>query len=219
MFLDDITHLDDSMPVLLFAHGAGAGGESDCIKMFQCALTEQKVQLVRFNFNYMQTMLREQTRRPPPKLSVLIDEFAHALDELQTKLQQRIWIGGKSMGGRVASHLAARLADAPNICNAVHGVVVLGFPFHAPRKPPKNRLDHLPLLATPMCILQGTRDALGSPAQVATYTLNPATVVNWIDTADHDFKPLKRSGTTQQQCLEQAASIARTFMTSLHSNL
>lgn len=208
-FIDDIAHLNPHQPVLLYAHGAGSGGESEFNTAMRHALLGHNIQVVRFHFCYMQTLLREQKRRPPPKLDVLIDEFCAAYATLREHTAAPLFMGGKSMGARVASHAAL----LPCISRTLKGMVAFGFPFHAPRKPAGQRIVHLPALSAPACIIQGTRDAFGNPHDVASYTLNSATQVQWLDTACHDFKPLKRSGRTQQACIDIAAEHAHTFIT------
>jgi len=207
-FIDDITQLNPHQPVLLYAHGAGSGGESAFNTAMRCALLAHNVQVVRFHFCYMQTLLREQKRRPPPKLGILIDEFCAAYATLREHTSAPLFMGGKSMGARVASHVALLAC----VNKTLKGVVAFGFPFHAPRKPAGERVAHLPFFAAPMCIIQGTRDAFGNQEEVASYTLSSATQVQWLETACHDFKPLKRSGLTQQACIDHAAEHARTFI-------
>jgi predicted alpha/beta-hydrolase family hydrolase len=107
-------------------------------------------------------------------------------------------IGGKSMGGRVAT----RIADEAG----VRGVVAYGYPFHPPKKPMQTRTEHLGDLRTPCLILQGTRDALGSREEVAAYRLSGAIACTWLEDGDHSFEPRKSSGRTFQQNLEQAVA-------------
>ncbi len=92
-------------------------------------------------------------------------------------------------------------------------MICFGYPFHPPGKPEKLRTEHLAPLRTRSLILQGTRDALGKPEEVATYTLSNQLQVSWLDTGDHDLKPLKSSGLTQADLIDQAAERAVAFMT------
>ncbi|MQE66350.1 alpha/beta hydrolase, partial [Vibrio parahaemolyticus] len=113
-------------------------------------------------------------------------------------------IGGKSMGGRMASLLADELgADA---------LVCLGYPFHPAGRPEKPRVEHLAELHAPALILQGERDALGNRATVESYRLSPMIQLRWLAAADHDLKPLKRSGLSHAQHLDSAAQAIASFL-------
>jgi predicted alpha/beta-hydrolase family hydrolase len=105
-------------------------------------------------------------------------------------------IGGKSMGGRIASMIADEVGAA--------GVVCLGYPFHPPGKPERLRTAHLERLKTPTLIVQGTRDQLGNEDEVATYALSPSIGLAWMADGDHSFKPRKKSGRTLEQNLDAA---------------
>ena len=108
------------------------------------------------------------------------------------------------MGGRVASLLADELQP--------DGLICFGYPFHPPGKPEKTRTAHLAELRTPTLILQGTRDPFGKHDEVARYPLSAQVQVDWLDTGDHDLKPLKSSGLTQADLIDQAAERAAAFM-------
>ena len=113
-------------------------------------------------------------------------------------------IGGKSMGGRMASLLADELG--------ADGLVCLGYPFYAAGKPEKPRVAHLAELKTPTLIIQGERDALGNRETVSGYSLAPGITLEWLAAADHDLKPLKASGLTHAQHLQQAAERVADFL-------
>ncbi|MBW2212344.1 MAG: dienelactone hydrolase family protein, partial [Deltaproteobacteria bacterium] len=113
-------------------------------------------------------------------------------------------IGGKSMGGRIASMIADEVGAA--------GVVCLGYPFHPPGKPERLRTAHLETLKTPTLIVQGTRDRLGADEEVATYSLSPSIDLTWMEDGDHSFKPRKKSGRTRDQNLKAAASVVVEFI-------
>ena len=107
----------------------------------------------------------------------------------------KLVIGGKSMGGRIASMIVAEMEDAGT---GIRGLVCLGYPFHGPGKPMNpDRLAHLENLRTPSLICQGTRDTLGSAEDIAGYALSPAISVHWLEDGDHGFKPRKASGLTE----------------------
>ena len=115
----------------------------------------------------------------------------------------RLVIGGKSMGGRMASLVADEAGVA--------GLLVFGFPFHAPGKTAEGRIPHMAALSTPTLIVQGTRDALGNREEVATYDLSPAVELGWIEDGDHSLKPRRASGWTPQQAMDRAVGAAADF--------
>jgi len=105
--------------------------------------------------------------------------------------REHLVIGGKSMGGRIAS----LIADEAKVA----GLVCLGYPFHPAGKPDRLRVEHLRTIQTPTLILQGTRDSFGNRDEVAGYRLSPSIRVHWLDDGNHDFTPRKASGRTEQQ--------------------
>ena len=119
----------------------------------------------------------------------------------------RLVIGGKSMGGRMASLLAAE--------DGARGLVCLGYPFHPPGKPDRTRVEHLAGLAVPALIVQGTRDPFGTTTDVAGYRLSPAVSIAWIDDGDHDLKPRRSSGRDHGAALDEAAVAVDGFLRSL----
>lgn len=120
---------------------------------------------------------------------------------------ERLVIGGKSLGGRIASMIADEMR--------VRGLVCLGYPFHPPGKPVQTRIGHLQQLRTPALILQGTRDAFGQPEEVAKYKLSTAIHLAWIEDGDHSFKPRARSGRTEADNLAAAVARVREFISAL----
>ena len=131
---------------LMLAHGAGAPMDSMFMELLAEALAGQGIESVRFEFPYMARRRQEQRKFPPNRAPQLLAHFRDVLAALRND-NLPVWIGGKSMGGRMASLLAAE-EDCPSIC----GVVALGYPFHPPGKPEKTRTDHLPTLTLPMLI-------------------------------------------------------------------
>jgi len=162
------------------------------------------VRVIRFEFPYMQR--RRETGKggapDPPRL--LIQSFRDAIEEVGGG--SKLVIGGKSMGGRIASMVAD---DA-----GVIGLVCLGYPFHPPGKPEKMRTAHLDNLRTPTLILQGTRDSFGSPVDVRGYKLSPAIRIQWIEDGDHSFKPRARSGRTEADNIRAAIASVAEFIAS-----
>ncbi|WP_430462136.1 alpha/beta fold hydrolase [Thalassolituus sp. LLYu03] len=193
-------------PVYVFAHGAGAGQSSDFMQAVTAGLNRRGIAVARFEFPYMARMQAEGTRRPPDKLPVLDAHYRNVL----AQLNRPCVIGGKSMGGRVASLL---LAD--DSLTQVLGCACLGFPFHPAGKPDTLRTEHLKQLTKPLLMVQGTRDALGNQLEVAGYNLSPAIQWLWLTDGDHDLKPRKASGFTQAQHIDAACERVAQFINSL----
>jgi hypothetical protein len=128
-------------------------------------------------------------KRPPDRQPVLLDTWRAVVAELGAR--KHLVIGGKSMGGRMASLIADEVGAA--------GLVCLGYPFHAPGKPDKPRTEHLADLKTPTLIVQGTRDPFGTRDDVAGYTLSKKIEFHWSEDGDHNLKPRKASGRTEEQ--------------------
>lgn len=185
---------------LLLAHGAGAPMDSTSLMMTAAALGRAGLRVARFEFDYMAARRSGTGRKPPPRADRLKPEYIAALEALAAT--GPIVIGGKSMGGRVASMVADDLFASGRIC----GLLCLGYPFHPPTKPEQVRTAHLAELKTPTLIVQGTRDPFGTREDVAEYRLAPSIELLWLEDGDHDLKPRKRiSGLTQADHLETAA--------------
>lgn len=182
---------------LILAHGAGAPMDSQWMAEMAERLAVRGVNVLRFEFPYMVQRRRDGGKRPPNPQPVLLECWREVFSEVRRHVAGPIAIGGKSMGGRMASLLADELgADA---------LVCLGYPFYAAGKPEKPRVAHLAHVKTPTLIVQGERDALGNREAVEAYTLSPAIEVHWLVAGDHDLKPLKASGYSHAQHLEAAA--------------
>ena len=180
-------------PLFLFAHGAGADAESEFMTTIAQGLAEKGVRVARFNFPYMQQRLIDGKRRPPNSAPQLVEFYSDLIKELN----QPVYIGGKSMGGRIASMVAAQGDEELN--KLIKGVICLGYPFHPIGKPEKLRIEHLKDIQVPIYIAQGTRDKLGSYEEVNSYDLNQQIDFLWLEDGDHDFKPRVKSGLTQKQ--------------------
>jgi len=184
-------------PCLILAHGAGAPMDSAFMERMAQLLAAGGVSVLRFEFPYMAQRRAEGGRRPPNPAPRLLESWRQVYALVRPVVAGRLAIGGKSMGGRMASLLADELgADA---------LVCLGYPFHPAGKPEKPRVEHLAELRTPTLIIQGERDALGNVQRVAEYDLAAAVEVYWLSAADHDLKPLKASGFSHEQHLQTAA--------------
>ena len=186
----------------LFAHGAGAPMDSDFMQAMADLLTEKGIGVVRFEFPYMAERRQTGKRRPPNKMDVLLESFQEQIDRAGAEFPGvPLYIGGKSLGGRVASMLAQENVDRETVA----GAVCLGYPFHPAGKPEKLRTEHLAPMTCPALIIQGTRDKLGSQEEVAEYPLGSGIQLYWLEDGDHDFKPRKASGFTQKQHWQMAA--------------
>jgi hypothetical protein len=179
---------DDTAPVtILLAHGAGASMDSPSMTATAKALAATGFQVARFEFHYMAAR-RYGHRKPPPRAETVNPEYVKAIADLRAKgVTGKLIIGGKSMGGRVASMVADEMFAKGEIA----GLVCLGYPFHPPGKPEQLRTKHLIDLETPTLIFQGTRDEFGTREEVATYGLSDAIEVVWLEDGDHDLKPRK----------------------------
>lgn len=187
---------------LLLAHGAGAGMQSDFMQWLSTALVAAGIEVWRFNFPYMQQQVAEQKKRPPNPMPKLQQAFLQQVQQCPSDLP--LFIGGKSMGGRVASMLAVD-KGLPIV-----GVLAYGYPFHAPGKQ-QFRTEHFAELARPLLILQGERDTFGNTAELADKHW-PDVSLNWLTDGDHSFKPRKKSGVTQLQLITEAAVISRAWI-------
>lgn len=184
---------------LILAHGAGAPMDSPFMQHMAQGLAARGVRVVRFEFAYMAQRRLDERKRPPNPQAQLLQQWRDVYARVRQRVAGPLAIGGKSMGGRMASLLADELGASALIC--------LGYPFYAAGKPEKPRVAHLAELRTPTLIIQGERDALGNRQAVACYDLSPAIEVHWLQAADHDLKPLKASGFSHTQHLDSAVQI------------
>jgi len=195
--------------VVILAHGAGAAMDTPFMTFFAEGLAAAGVLCVRFEFPYMARRRAEGGKRPPDRAPVLLETWRGVIAEVRARFAPaRLVIGGKSMGGRMASLVAA---EEPGLCD---GLIMLGYPFHAAGKPgyDPRRLGHLPDLATPMLICQGERDSLGGRESVADVPLAPATRLVWLPDGDHSLKPRKASGHTEEGNWRQALDAILAFV-------
>jgi predicted alpha/beta-hydrolase family hydrolase len=180
---------------LILGHGAGAGQTSAFMVSFATALAARGIDTVTFNFPYT-----EQGRRLPDPKGKLEACYRAVITTLGQRKNGpgRLAIGGKSMGGRIASQVAA--GGAP----AVAGLVFLGYPLHPPGKPDQLRSKHLPAIKAPMLFVQGSRDTFGTPDELRPIikTLKAPAELYAVEGGDHSFKVLKRAGVTQEETYE-----------------
>ena len=196
----------DSSTHLLLAHGAGEGADSQFLTRYAAALSKKGVRVARFEFEYMAQRRHGGSKRPPPRTPVLEEEYRQLIAGYDGP--GPVFIGGKSMGGRIATMVAGDEFRAGRIA----GVVGLGYPFHPQGKPEKLRTAHLENIAAPILICQGTRDPFGTSEDVAGYTLSDSIELVWLEDGEHSFKARKASGHTQDGHIEAAAEAAAVFM-------
>jgi predicted alpha/beta-hydrolase family hydrolase len=177
---------EDARVTILLAHGAGAPMDSASMNATTKALAAEGFRVARFEFGYMASRRTPEGKKPPPKAEKVMPEFIAAVDELGPTNGPLI-IGGKSMGGRVASMVADALFGAGRIA----GLLCIGYPFHPPGRPQQLRTAHLLGLKTPALICQGTRDEFGDRYEVGEFGLSDAIEVFWLEDGDHDLKPRK----------------------------
>jgi predicted alpha/beta-hydrolase family hydrolase len=168
---------------LILGHGAGAGQTSAFMLDFARALSGLGLDLITFNFLYT-----EQRRRIPDRGPALEACYRSVIDTVRANVgsaQRFLFIGGKSMGGRIATQVAASDRALP-----LAGLVLLGYPLHPPGRPSERRDKHLPAIARPILFVQGSRDAFGTPQQLAPIVdvLRPAPTLRIVEGGDHSFK-------------------------------
>ncbi len=175
---------------MILGHGAGADQSSDFMTQFATGLATRGINTVTFNFLYT-----EQGRRVPDANAALEASFRAVIESVRRKKIGRgmLVIGGKSMGGRIASQIAATSVD-------VEGLVCLGYPLHPPGRADQLRANHLPDITVPMLFVQGSRDAFGSPDELRPIIkeLKAPADLYVVEGGDHSFKVLKRAGVTQE---------------------
>lgn len=187
--------------VFALAHGAGAPMDHPFMARVAAGIGAASFRVARFEFPYMAERRRTGKKRPPDRAPVLRTTIEEVAGTLRT---DRLVLGGKSMGGRIASEMADALG--------VRGLICLGYPFHAPGRPDNVRADHLQAIRTPTLILQGTRDPFGTADEIAGYALSKKVRVRFLEDGEHSFKPRKASGRTEEQNIDEAAAEAAKFL-------
>lgn len=208
-YLIDRGALERACGTLIFAHGAGAPMDSDFMSALSRQLAEAGVTVVRFEFPYMAQRRNGGSKRPPDRQPVLLDCWREVYGEVAANadLPGPLMIGGKSMGGRMASLAADELGVA--------GLCCFGFPFHAPGKPEKLRVEQFAQMTTPARIFQGSRDPFGKPEELVSVAFSPAVQLCWLEDGDHDLKPRKASGLSQDDHLNYVTTAVADFARSL----
>ena len=197
-----------SKVVLILAHGAGAPADSTFMEDLSAALEREGIGTIRFEFPYMQKRRKDGKKRPPDREPVLLEYFSGVIDRVRAELGSGslILVGGKSMGGRMASILASRRDD-------IDGVICFGYPFHPPGKLDRWRTAHFRDLNCPMLVLQGTRDPFGKPDELEDHQQELEAIdLRWLEGGNHDFQTLKSQPQTQSELIAQAARETRIFV-------
>jgi uncharacterized protein len=194
----------DGQTVVL-AHGAGLPMDAPFMDAFATGFSSLGIRVVRFEFPYMHHRRETGDKRPPDRAPILKATWRSVIDQLGTP--SNLVIGGKSMGGRLASMIADDVG--------ARGLLCLGYPFHPAGRPRNPRIQHLESISTPTLIIQGERDPMGNRADLAGYPLAPTIQLHWIEDGEHSFIPRKHSGRTEQQNLSEAVNAATAFVTGL----
>ena len=194
---------DSAGLTVLLGHGAGASQTSGFMRMFAKGLAARGLDVMTFNFIYM-----EQGRSVPDqkgKLEACYRAVIEAALKHKKLKKNRLVVGGKSMGGRIASQVMAGEEKA-TFADDVAGLVFLGYPLHPPGNPARLRVEHLEHIGKPMLFVQGTRDALGTPDEIQPFikNLRPAAKIYPIEGGDHSFKAPKKFGLPQEHIYEAA---------------
>jgi hypothetical protein len=197
----------ESAPRVVLAHGAGAPMDSPFMQRMAQGLAGNGLCVVRFEFLYMKRRRTGGRSGAPDPPHVLQGRWMAVIGHLGRP--ERLVIGGKSLGGRIASTIADEAGVA--------GLVCLGYPFHPPGRPEKLRTAHLLGLRTPTRIVQGTRDPFGTPDEIGRYDLSPSIRTTFLEDGDHSFKPRVRSGRTLEQNLEEAIAAVTEFVNGLRA--
>ena len=200
----------DPKGIFLLAHGAGKGASNPFLDTIARGVVNSGVRVVRFNFPYMEGMLRTGKRKSPNSGEVLrkcfSDVISHCI-EIEQVPAKYIIVGGKSMGARAASMIADK--------HQVGGVICLSYPFHPPRKPKPLRIAHLQTIQSPTLICQGERDPNGQREEVEKYTLSKSVQFHWLADGDINFKPHRTSNRSLQENMTDALEAVNRFIDDL----
>ncbi len=183
---------------LLLAHGAGLHMESPWMSAVARGLVARGFPVLRFNYPYRERSLREKKHLPPDRTVLLEEAHSAARAALEARAGgRRLLLAGKSLGGRIATHLAAK--DEP-----CAGLVLFGYPLHPPGRQDRPRSEHFAAIAQPALFLQGTRDEFADLALLrsALESFGGRVTLEVIDGADHGFHVPRSSGGTDEQVLE-----------------
>ncbi len=196
---------EEAAATVVLTHGAGAGIDTPFMETVARGLAAQELRVARFEFPYMKTIRETGRRRPPDRAAVLLQTWEEVIDSLEGR---PLLIGGKSLGGRIASMVADQ--------KRVSGLICLGYPFHPPGKPDRLRTGHLLTLKTPTLICQGSRDPFGTAEEVPAYGLPASIRIHWLGDGDHSFNPRKKSGRSRDQNWQEAVQAVVDFINDIN---
>jgi uncharacterized protein len=202
LLVDGSSRFEDCV---ILAHGAGAPMDSEFMDDVAVRLAATGVRVVRFEFPYMAERRATGRKRPPNTAQELLTTYREVIEQVGEP--SRLVIGGKSMGGRIAS----MVADAAG----VRGLACLGYPFHPPGRPEKLRTEHLEGLKTNTIIVQGERDGFGARDEIKGYSLSRSIRFAWIPDGDHSFRPRVRSGHTLEENITAGVDAIAEFLATL----
>jgi predicted alpha/beta-hydrolase family hydrolase len=193
----------DSAPLtLVLAHGAGLPMDSPFLDAVAAGVAAEGFRVARFEFPYMRARREGEKHGAPDRPPVLEQSWLDAIALVGGGGQ--VAIGGKSLGGRIASMVADEAG--------VRGLVCLGYPFHPPGQPARLRTKHLETLETPALFIQGTRDPFGTREDIGGYRLSPRIAIHWLEDGDHSWKPRVSSGRTEAQNLSEGIAAIAAFL-------
>jgi hypothetical protein len=191
-----------SKHTFLFAHGAGGAMDTSFMNEVASALGDRGIRVVRFEFPYMAARRAGLKRGgAPDRQPILLETYKQVIEEYGGG--PKVVIGGKSMGGRMASLVADEVG--------ARGLLCFGYPFHPPGKPQQLRTAHLENLRTPALVIQGTRDTFGRPEEVAGYQISPNLKIEWIEGGDHSLFKTRQKDPDK---FTRTTDLAATFITS-----
>jgi predicted alpha/beta-hydrolase family hydrolase len=205
-----ITESNCAQPIatLILAHGAGAPMDSEFMERVTALYSERGVRVVRFEFPYMEERRASGKKRPPDRAPKLLARWQEVVDSVLLT-SDSVFIGGKSMGGRMATLLMAEHQLA------IKGCICFGYPYHAPGKQDKVRNDHFSALTQPVLVMQGERDAFGTKEEVEAYAKFEMVNHHWLTDGNHDLKPRKASGVTHDQNIIEAVECSVNWIKTL----
>ena len=190
----------------MLAHGAGTAMDTPFMAIVAEGVAAARIRVLRFEFPYMSKRSRINERRPPDPEPILVDCWRTAFAAAG---KGQTVIGGKSMGGRMASLVADEL-------DAI-GLMCLGYPFHPTGKPGRPRTEYLQSLRTTSVFVQGEPDPIGMPLEIENYDLSAVVRIHWIIDGNHDLNPRKKSGRTLEQNMAEAVAAITVFLDKLSS--
>ncbi len=190
--------------IFILAHGAGSPMDSHFMNLLALNMSSNNLLIIRFEFNYMY-MRRYGARLFPDKFEKLLNTYIEFIGFIKSKFKNKnIWIGGKSLGGRVACQVSRMLN--------ISGVIVYGYPFHTLKNPNNIRIDSLQKEGCPILIFQGSKDKMGNKNEIIEYKLNKNVKIVFFEDADHSFSTPKKSPMSQEEYIKIACSKSIDFI-------